>query len=408
MTGDKDQTQVSSSAPSSSTALEPLPTLYLNVGLSTGVLIRVAVDSLSGSLTDSRQRFLGPRSVRLFRIPLLGQAGVMALTTRPWVMYSVKGRYFQSPVTYETLEYVSPFSSEQCPEGIVAIAGSTLRIITVNNLGEQFNQTVFPLRYTPRKICRLPDSKQAVVIESDHNEYSEAERAALAAMHNSNMNGEGMDISNTNGTNGEIVNGVGENKVSENEDEEATVLPVRGPVPPAEGKWASCIRVMEPASGITLDLVELNSNEAAFSICTCRFTKVSEETFVIVGVARDLVPQNRRMKLCLLKVHRLLDGRLQMLHQTEIDDVPQCMIEFQGRLLVGAGKSLRMYDLGKKKLLLKCENKLFPSNIIRLLCSGDRVYVGDMTESIHFVKYRRLENTLSIFADDTFPRLVYS
>jgi hypothetical protein len=32
-----------------------------------------------------------------------------------------------------------------------------------------------------------------------------------------------------------------------------------------------------------------------------------------------------------------------------------------GRLLAGVGKSLRMYDLGKKKLLKKCENRNFPS-----------------------------------------------
>jgi splicing factor 3B subunit 3 len=31
---------------------------------------------------------------------------------------------------------------------------------------------------------------------------------------------------------------------------------------------------------------------------------------------------------------------------------------FQGRLVVGVGKSLRIYDIGKKKLLRKVENKV--------------------------------------------------
>lgn len=31
---------------------------------------------------------------------------------------------------------------------------------------------------------------------------------------------------------------------------------------------------------------------------------------------------------------------------------------FQGRVLVGVGKLLRIYDMGKKKLLRKCENKV--------------------------------------------------
>jgi hypothetical protein len=42
-----------------------------------------------------------------------------------------------------------------------------------------------------------------------------------------------------------------------------------------------------------------------------------------------------------------------------VDDVPGAMVPFQGRLLVGIGKALRIFDLGKKKLLRKCETKVF-------------------------------------------------
>ena len=44
--------------------------------------------------------------------------------------------------------------------------------------------------------------------------------------------------------------------------------------------------------------------------------------------------------------------------QTPIDDIPFVMIPFQGRLLAGVGKALRIYDLGKKKLLRKAELKV--------------------------------------------------
>ena len=44
--------------------------------------------------------------------------------------------------------------------------------------------------------------------------------------------------------------------------------------------------------------------------------------------------------------------------QTPLDDVPVAMEPFQGRLLVGVGRLLRIYDIGKKKLLRKCENKV--------------------------------------------------
>lgn len=38
----------------------------------------------------------------------------------------------------------------------------------------------------------------------------------------------------------------------------------------------------------------------------------------------------------------------------------------QGRVLAGVGRLLRIYDLGKKKLLRKCENKVRISSISSL------------------------------------------
>jgi splicing factor 3B subunit 3 len=268
-------------------------TMYLNIGLKSGVLHRVAVDGTAGTLSDSRQRFLGVKPVKLFRVMVRGRRGVLALSTRAWLLYNYQGRYFQAPISYETLEYASNFSSELCPEGIVAIAGNTLRIVTVDNLGAMFNQTVHPLRYTPRKMIRLPGTANVVIVETDHNEYSEAEREALGrvsgateAKTNGGSSADDMETAPDASANGQSAGK--EDGGEEEEDEEEFRLPVRGPLPPEEGHWASCIRIMDPVSGNTLELLELSENEAAFSICTCKFSHISEETFVVVGTAKDM------------------------------------------------------------------------------------------------------------------------
>lgn len=49
---------------------------------------------------------------------------------------------------------------------------------------------------------------------------------------------------------------------------------------------------------------------------------------------------------------------MELIHKTPTDEVPQALCPFQGKLLVGVGKMLRLYDMGKKKLLRKCENKV--------------------------------------------------
>ena len=48
----------------------------------------------------------------------------------------------------------------------------------------------------------------------------------------------------------------------------------------------------------------------------------------------------------------------ELVHKTSLEEIPYAMCAFQGKVLIGVGKLLRLYDLGKKKLLRKSENKV--------------------------------------------------
>lgn len=39
---------------------------------------------------------------------------------------------------------------------------------------------------------------------------------------------------------------------------------------------------------------------------------------------------------------------------------------------------------------------------------GERIYVGDLQESFHYMRYKRAENSLYIYADDIVPRHITS
>jgi splicing factor 3B subunit 3 len=97
---------------------------------------------------------------------------------------------------------------------------------------------------------------------------------------------------------------------------------------------------------------------------------------------------------------------LELIHKTPVEDTPYAIAAYQGRVLIGVGRLLRLYDMGKKKLLRKCENKHLPTCVTSIQALGQRVYVSDVQESVHFVRYKRHENQLIIFADDTNPRYV--
>ena len=44
--------------------------------------------------------------------------------------------------------------------------------------------------------------------------------------------------------------------------------------------------------------------------------------------------------------------------QTATDDIPTASVFLLGKLIVGLGRVLRVYELGKKKLLRKCESRV--------------------------------------------------
>jgi hypothetical protein len=159
------------------------------------------------------------------------------------------------------------------------------------------------------------------------------------------------------------------------------------------------------------------------------------------------------------------DGsRLELLHKTQLEGIPGALAPFKGRLLAGVGPVLRLFDLGRKKLLRKCEYRQLPHHVVQLHSMGSRVYAGDVQvrcggagcaclrrladggwrargrpsgcpagaprlracagpthslhppsplpspphpqESVHFLRYNKRDNSFYIFADDFTPRYV--
>jgi len=73
------------------------------------------------------------------------------------------------------------------------------------------------------------------------------------------------------------------------------------------------------------------------------------------------------------------DGaRLELMHKTQIEGIPGALTPFKGRLLVGVGPALRLFDLGRKKLLRKCEFRQLPHHVVQLHSVGSRVFAGDV------------------------------
>lgn len=90
----------------------------------------------------------------------------------------------------------------------------------------------------------------------------------------------------------------------------------------------------------------------------CKFAGQGEQQFVLVGVGKDLILNPRSHSGGSIHCYKILNNQLELVHKTPVDDIPGAICQFQGRVLISVGKLLRIYDLGKKKMLRKCENKV--------------------------------------------------
>ena len=251
------------------------------------------------------------------------------------------------------------------------------RIFSIEKLGNNLLQQSIPLTYTPRKFVRHPEQPLFYTIESENNTLAISTKERLL-------------------NDSAVVNGDG-----------AILPPEDFGFPRAQGHWASCIHVIDPITAKeVLQQINLDGNEAAVSIATVSFSSQDDETFLVVGTGKDIVVNPRSFTAGFIYVYRFLeDGKeLEFIHKTKVEEPPLALLAFQGRLLAGIGSELRVFDLGLKQLLRKCQAQVVPHLIVGLQTQGSRIIVSDIQESVVFVVYKFQENRLIPFVDDVIAR----
>ncbi|KAI5818999.1 CPSF A subunit region-domain-containing protein [Pyronema omphalodes] len=361
------------SMPDSASESSNSSTLYLHIGLYSGVYLRTVLDTVTGELTDTRTRFLGPKPVKISPVIVQGQPAVLALSSRPWLGYNDnRGQYMLTPLTYPALEWGWTFSSEQCPEGMVGIQGQNLRIFAVEKLTDNLQQETIPLSYTPRKMIKHPEHPLFYVIEGDCNTLSMATKEGLIEKDPANhrdLPAEDFGYSRS------------------------------------DGHWASCISVIDPLGKEVLQKIELTENEAAFSIAIVSFSSQDDQLFLCVGTGKNVTIVPRSSTCGYIHIYRFLpNGTLEFVHKTKVDSPPMALLAFQGRLLAGTGTTLRIFDLGLRQLLRKSQAEVAANLIVGLQTQGSRIIVSDVQESITYVVFKHADNKLIPFADDMVPR----
>jgi splicing factor 3B subunit 3 len=290
----------------------------------------------------------------------------------------------------ETVDAIAGFSAEICPSGFVSVdtATKTLRIFSLERLGDDFNQRVVNLQYTPRRMAVCGSGpKYLLVVEADCNVTS----APLLQLPQSELDIIAGDADMAEPSEEDIV---------ERKRRLASSREVFGNTRPGNSVWASCITLFDSDTQIS-DRIELDNNEAAFC-CAC--VDFAQEQVVVVGTARDVIMSPRSCSSASLRTYRVVDGKLVLVHVTAMKEIPTALCGFKDHLIVGMAGAVRVYDSGKKQLLRKCESRDLPSTVLRIVARGNRLFAADQSESVFMLRFDAAANVISAFADDTTPR----
>jgi len=78
----------------------------------------------------------------------------------------------------------------------------------------------------------------------------------------------------------------------------------------AAGTWGSCIRIIDPIEAKTVSVVNLEDNEAAFSLAIVPFSARSGELHLVVGTAADTHVSPRSCSSGFLRTYKFVgEGR---------------------------------------------------------------------------------------------------
>jgi splicing factor 3B subunit 3 len=267
------------------------------------------------------------------------------------------------------------------------------RIFSIEQLNNNLKQEIMPLSYTPRKFIQHPSRPVFYTLETDHN---------TSPLPNSQQNG------HANGDADGDVDGY---------DAVQYGLPKTG-----QGHWASCIRVIDPLAKETVLRLDLEEDEAAFCGDIVHFSGRGEESYLCVGVGKGISFNPPAVPGAFINTYLISpDGRsLELVHKTPVEQPPGALMAFQGRLMAGVGRSLRLYELGIQRLLRKHDSDVSPPSpssknseltvqvahkkIVGLESQGNRVMIADVQESVSFAMYKHVDNKFLVFCDDYVSR----
>jgi len=170
----------------------------------------------------------------------------------------------------------------------------------------------------------------------------------------------------------------------------------------------------------TLFRLDLDENEGAVCAAVVHFYNRGDDLYLCVGTGQGVSFDPPRVPGAFINTYLISpDGkRLELVHKTPVEQPPGALLGFQGKLLAGVGRSLRIYEIGLQRLLRKHDSDVRSpffkdddtnrqcahKKIVDLHTQGSRVVISDVQESVSLATYKHVDNKFLVFCDDFISR----
>ena len=401
--------------------------LVAHVGLRNSVYLIYSL-AFNGQLVEGetpRMRYLGGTSLKFHR-----RSSGSFLLSCGWsnMIFLEHGHQNKlSPVIIDSGDVSSPmadlteFNSAES-RGFILIGGNELKIFSVSGDGDTSGLVTksLALRCPPKKILPLncpatseegPGPCLVAILETGP---SYDNRAMITSSSSSSFT-KAEGLSNTAM---DIENG----DEDEEQKDEQIFKRLHGPYD-EQGLFQSLVQFVSLHNG-DLKVIEDLDFPLGEIICAGAFMAFHDKPgmYLVISVKTASTPKPSSF----IYTFQMTSQKPTLIHKTDVSDVGVALslCPYHGRVLVGFSpfyeateehqsssslSSLRMYDLGLKKLLLKCHTSL-PScaGLLKIEVPSPsnsyRIIVTDVKESLTFLTYRPAENAFLLIADDVGQR----
>lgn len=393
---------------------------HIVIGTSSGTLSRAFVDPLTGALGEVRIRSVSDQPLKIFKeIGLKGLTdistvdlhsqdkaraeslfqghennGLLICGSRVFYGHESSGVFDLKLVNIADERIVSLCKitgkfGDRC--FVFLTETGLMKIVRIRNesSGPLIDKSL-ALTFSGRKLLVNSESMSLIVIESQCRTFSSEKLASKYSKMREYFRQQNKEIA-------EKIDGIPENA--------SRLLKFA----PKQKHWESRITIISPGSFKKVFAVEFQgNNKHILAAHITSFKDFENENFLVVSVCEDHDVLGNKFSNSWVATYSFEDfgKRIVLLHNTKLDFLSFALWGFKGRLLVGAGGFLRLYELGKKQLLKKNELKRRYNLINGIKTVNQRIYISDAADSVHMIRFNENENQFQEVADDILPRYI--